>query len=63
MQSILSFLEDIIGQAPDYFTVGTNANNIQWHYGHLLEYFFAGMVLLISLSTLYKLFLKLLKGD
>lgn len=62
MNSILSFMESVIGTPPDYFTVGAG-NQIQWHYGHLIEYFFAGMVLLISLSTLYKLLIKILKGE
>lgn len=62
MQTILSFMESVIGAPPDYFTVGVG-NQIQWHYGNLIEYFFAGMVLLVSLSTLYKIILKFMKGD
>lgn len=58
MTTILSLMESIIGKAPDYFTTGNNYT-IQWDYGALLEYSFAGILFILSIAFVYKLFISL----
>lgn len=58
MSTILSLMESIIGKAPDYFTVG-NSSSPQWDYGALLEYSFAGILMILSIAFVYKLFISL----
>ena len=51
---ILEYWRDIVGNAVNYFTVGTG-NNIQWHYGNLLEYSFVSIAVLLVIILTYKL--------
>lgn len=60
MQPILNFLSSIIGDPPDYFTVGAG-NTPQWHYGNLMEYFFAGLLVVLCVSYIFKIFLSFFK--
>lgn len=58
MDTIVNVLKNVIGEAPDYFTIG-NSSTPQWDYGALLEYAFAGVLLILSLAFVYKLFIAL----
>lgn len=51
---ILEYWRDIVGNAVNYFTVGTG-NNIQWHYGNLLEYSFVSIAVLLVIILTFKL--------
>ena len=60
MQMLINVLREIIGEAPDYFTTGQSLTP-QWDYGALLEYVFAGLLLILTVSFVYKIFINLVK--
>ena len=51
--TFLQIVRALLGVAPNYFTVGTSTTP-QWHYGNLLEYFFAGMAFLMVIIFTFK---------
>lgn len=61
MQSLISVLRSVIGNPPDYFTIGQSSSP-QWDYGLLLEYAFAGILLVLTISFVYKILINLSKG-
>ena len=60
MQSLINVLREIIVDAPDYFTTGQSSTP-QWDYGALLEYVFAGLLLILTVSFVYKILINLSK--
>ena len=60
METLLNLLRDIIGEAPDYFTTGQSLSP-QWDYGALLEYAYAGLLLILTVSFVYKILINLSK--
>lgn len=54
MRTILEIWQSIVGEAPDYFTIG-QSNSVQWHYGELLEYAFVCIVTVFIVALIFKL--------
>ena len=52
MQNIISFWRSIVGDAVDYFTIGSSSSP-QWNYGELLEYMFAGLAVILVIALGY----------
>lgn len=50
MQTIIDGLRSIIG-TPDFYTRLANQQNYTWDYGAMMEYFFAGTLLCITVCA------------
>lgn len=59
MQSIISALREILGEADFYHVL--NGTNPTWDYSLMIEYFIGALILLISISFVFKFILKLVK--
>ena len=59
MQTVIEALSQIIGEADFYCTSGSY--NGTWDYGAMIEYFFAALVLLVVISSVFRFLMKLLK--
>ena len=59
MQTILSALRSILGEADFYHVL--SGSNPTWDYALMIEYFIGAMVLLITISFVFKFILKLVK--
>lgn len=59
MQSIISVLRDVLGEA-DFYTI-INGNSRTWDYGSMIEYFVGSLILLICVSSVFKIISKLIK--
>lgn len=62
MQSIVQALRDYLGTVDGWwaqFTTNNNYNNWQWDYGQMFEYFFAGVLLCIVVSYVFRIILKM----
>lgn len=59
MQSILNALRSILGEADFYHVL--NGTNPTWDYALMIEYFIGALILLISISFVFKFILKLVK--
>lgn len=57
MTTLLEALRNILGEA-DFYKQMSNTSNYSWDYGAMLEYFIAGMLLLIVVSFVFKMLLK-----
>jgi|GEM_PF-5819417 hypothetical protein len=54
MQNIVTFWRSIVGDAVEYFTIGSS-NSPQWNYGSLLEYMFAGLAAILVIALVFRL--------
>lgn len=54
MKTILEIWQSIVGEAPNYFTMG-NSSSPQWHYGDLLEYAFVCIATIFIIALIFKL--------
>ena len=54
MQNIISFWRSIVGDAVDYFTIGSSSSPL-WNYGELLEYMFAGLAVILVIALVFRL--------
>lgn len=59
MQSILEALREIIGTADFYIENGNYSGS--WDYGAMIEYIVAALVLLVTISSIFKFIGKLIK--
>lgn len=55
MQTIITALRDVLGEANFY----RDGNYNSWDYGAMLEYFVAAVILMIVVSSIFKLVSKL----
>lgn len=60
MQTIIQALRDIIGIGSDTFyhqfqNGSSSYNNYSWDYGAMLEYAVAGMIVLVVISSVFKM--------
>lgn len=60
MQTVIEALRELIG-TPDFYTKLGTSTNYSWDYGAMIEYFFAGLLLCIVVSSIFKLLLNLTK--
>lgn len=56
MQTIINALRDILG-TPNFYKVLSGSEPI-WDYGSMLEYFFAGMVVLIVVGSIFRILIR-----
>ena len=59
MQTVLEALRTVLGEA-DFFKV-MYGNNYTWDYGAMIEYFVGALILLITVSSVFKFLLRLTK--
>lgn len=53
MENLIEALRDIIGTPEFYVRLG-NQTNYTWDYGAMLEYMFAGILVCITVSAVFK---------
>ncbi len=53
MQTIIEVMRQLIGEPNFYVKLGTSTN-YTWDYGAMIEYIFAGLILLITISACLK---------
>ena len=58
MQTIIDVMREFIG-VPDFYKV-LSGNNPTWDYGSMIEYFVASLILLITISSVFKILSKLI---
>ena len=56
MQTIIHALRDILGN-PDFYKV-LSGSDPSWDYGAILEYFFAGMIVLIVVGSIFRILIR-----
>lgn len=56
MQTIINALRDILG-TPDFYKV-LSGSELTWDYGSMLEYFFAGMLVLIVVGSIFRILIR-----
>lgn len=54
MQTVIDALREIIG-SPDFYTRLENQQNYTWDYGAMIEYLIAGTLVLIVVSSVFKI--------
>lgn len=59
MQTVLEALRTVLGEA-DFYKV-LYGNNSSWDYGAMIEYFVGALILLITVSSVFKFLLRLTK--
>lgn len=59
MQTVLEALRTVLGEA-DFYKV-FYGNNPTWDYGAMIEYFVGALILLITVSSVFKFLLRLTK--
>lgn len=59
MQTVLDALRTVLGEA-DFYKV-LYGNNPTWDYGAMIEYFVGALILLITVSSVFKFLLRLTK--
>lgn len=53
MQTIIDVMRELIGE-PDFYVKLGSSTNYSWDYGAMIEYFFAGMILLVTIAAVLK---------
>lgn len=61
MKTILDALRDVLG-TPDFYKQFGEYNNYTWDYGAMIEYFVGAIILMIVVSSIFKLVSKLFFG-
>lgn len=59
MQTVLDALRTVLGEA-DFFKV-LYGNSYSWDYGAMIEYFVGALILLITVSSVFKFLFRLTK--
>lgn len=59
MQTVLDALRTVLGEP--YFYKVLYGNNYSWDYGAMIEYFVGALILLITVSSVFKFLLRLTK--
>lgn len=62
MQTILDALRDVLGVPDFYKHLGGSTSNYTWDYGAMLEYLVGAVILMIVVSSMFKLVNKLFFG-
>ena len=60
MQTIINAMRTIVG-TPDFYKQIGNMQNLTWDYGAMIEYFCACLILLIVISSVFRIFVNLFK--
>lgn len=60
MDSVLSVLRDILGEA-DFYRRLTDNSDYTWDYGAMIEYLVGAVLLLVVVSSVFKFLMKLVK--
>lgn len=60
MDTIINALREIIG-TPDFYKQMSGYNNYTWDYGAMLEYFFAGVLLCVTVCAVFRFIVNLVK--
>lgn len=60
MDTIINALREIIG-TPDFYHNMTGYNNPTWDYGAMMEYFFAGVLLCVTVCAVFRFIVNLVK--
>lgn len=60
MQTVLEAVRDVLG-TPTFYHSMTGTSNPTWDYGLMIEYLVAGMLLLVVVSSIFKLLLRMFK--
>ena len=55
MDTIINALRNILG-SPDFYKV--ISGELRWDYGSMLEYFFAGMIVLIVVGSIFRILIR-----
>ena len=61
MQSLIEALRTVLGTTDDWYVRLTNQTNYTWDYGAMFEYFVAAMLLIIVVSSVFKILVNLFK--
>ena len=56
METIINALRGILG-TPDFYKV-LSESKYSWDYGAMLEYFFAGMIVLIVVGSIFRILIR-----
>ena len=54
MQNVIDALREIIGY-PDFYTKLEGSQNYNWDYGALIEYAIAGVLVIVVVSSIFKI--------
>ena len=54
MQNVINALREILG-TPDFYVRLENQQNFSWDYGAMIEYLIAGTLVLIVVSSVFKI--------
>ena len=54
MQTVIDALREIIG-IPDFYTRLENQQNYTWDYGAMIEYAIAGILVIVVVSSVFKI--------
>lgn len=54
MQNVINALREILG-TPDFYVRLENQQNYSWDYGAMIEYLIAGTLVLIVVSSVFKI--------
>ena len=54
MQNVINALREILG-TPDFYVRLENQQNFSWDYGAMIEYLVAGTLVLIVVSSVFKI--------
>lgn len=60
MQTIIEGLRSVLGE-PDFYHQMTNTSNYTWDYGAMFEYFFAGVLLCITVAAGFRFIINWMK--
>lgn len=58
MTTIIEAMRSLIGE-PDFYRQMTSTSNYTWDYGAMIEYFVACLILLVVISSVFKIFIKI----
>ena len=56
METIINALRGILG-SPDFYN-NLGGDKFSWDYGAMLEYFFAGMIVLIVVGSIFRILIR-----
>lgn len=57
MDTLIEYVRDVLG-TPDFYIEGTSSFSGSWDYGAMLEYAICGMLLLVTVISVFRLISK-----
>lgn len=57
MDTLIEYVREILG-TPDFYIEGTNSYSGSWDYGAMLEYAICGIILCVTIISVFKLIRK-----